>query len=538
MPSAFPRLRAALPCAAMVLLASGAIATPIAPAAVKKASARGDRLIGTDAPDVLRGGAGPDVLDGRGGADRIYGGAGADQIFADGYDRVDAGPGDDRVVLVAEAMSFQVACGAGRDRLTVKSAAPLSRQALRPMVSGCETVVLNVVTPPATTPAAAPPSAPAPAPAPAPTPTPTPTRDPTPTPDPTDPSPPAPSTPANVFVSAAGSDAGACTATAPCRSLSRAYSVAKAGDVVEVTAGTYDAQAVPSGTKAVTFRGAAGAKLRELDNSADNVTFDGIEVDANFAAVSGFENQGADNVTFKNGRIGNVTDEKGALISGANFTFDNVVFHDIVLRTDGVHLECVYAIGVPGMRVLNSTFRDCAVMDLFFTYGDWWSPLPPGYGNVTLENNVFEHSEMESNAGWHYYSLYVAHTGPQSQGWGGFSGWTVRNNTFELSANIDKTSASGSRWVGNLGDWNCVPGVTYSHNVGMKCAASDKQVSPATSSATVTAALGWLAPLTHDFHLGVASPAIGAGDPFDHPATDRDGNPRGAAPDAGAYERG
>ena len=41
----------------------------------------------------------------------------------------------------------------------------------------------------------------------------------------------------------------------------------------------YPAQMVPGGTKAVTFRGRPGAKLRQLENNAANVTFDGLEVD-------------------------------------------------------------------------------------------------------------------------------------------------------------------------------------------------------------------------------------------------------------------
>ena len=50
------------------------------------------------------------------------------------------------------------------------------------------------------------------------------------------------------------------------------------------------------------------------------------------ATTAAFENHGApgaDNVTFKNASIGNVIDEKGAFVSGSNFTFDNVVFHDV-----------------------------------------------------------------------------------------------------------------------------------------------------------------------------------------------------------------
>lgn len=337
-------------------------------------------------------------------------------------------------------------------------------------------------------------------------------------------------------VSAGGADSAVCSQASPCATLARAYATAVAGDVVHVAAGLYPAQRVPAGTKAVTFRGAAGARLRELDNFADNVTFDGIEVDAQFAKVSGFENHGAANVTFQNGRIGNVTDEKGAVVSGTNFTFDNVVFHDVRLIDPNVHNECVYAIVVPGMTVRNSTFQACATMDLFFTYGDWWTPLPPAYGGVTLENNVFAHSMMEqSDPSWHYYSLSVGNT---AHGGGTLKDWTVRNNTFEIPAAVSRESSSGSRWVGNLGSWDCVAGVEYRHNVGTRCSSTDKAITPAASTRTRVAPFGWVDPALNDFRLRAGSTAIGAADPGDAPATDRDGHPRDSRPDAGAYEFG
>jgi hypothetical protein len=198
-------------------------------------------------------------------------------------------------------------------------------------------------------------------------------------------------------------------------------------------------------------------------------------------------------------------------------------------------MECVYAIGVPGFTIRNSTFRDCAIMDLLFTYGSWWSPLPPSYGNVTIENNVFVHAEMENNAGWHYYSLYVGAIGPEGTATP-MNGWVVRNNTFEQTARVAPESAAGSRWVGNLGAWDCVPGMQYGYNVGKKCGASDKPVSPASSSGTVAAALGWVNPGAYDFHLTPGSPAINAADPNDHPPLDREGLVRDGTPDAGAYE--
>ena len=133
-----------------------------------------------------------------------------------------------------------------------------------------------------------------------------------------------------------------------------------------------------------------GTRFRQLYSNFDNIVFDGLDIDAGRAKTSGgaaFESHG-DNATFKNGSIGNVTDEKGALISGSNFTFDNVLFHDVRLATAGVHNECVYAIVVPGFTIRNSTFRNCVTMDLAFTYGSWWNPLPPQYGNVTIEEQL------------------------------------------------------------------------------------------------------------------------------------------------------
>ena len=327
-------------------------------------------------------------------------------------------------------------------------------------------------------------------------------------------------------------DSGNCLGS-PCGSFGYAYAQSAGGDLVRVAPGAYPPQVVPAGSKAVVFKGTGLPKLRQLDNAASNVVFDGLEVDGAFAKALTFHNSG-DNAGFKNGRIGNVTDEKGALVSGTNFTFDNVVFHDVRVTDPLVHNECLYAIVVPGITVRRSLFHDCATMDIFFTYGSWWSPLPPPYGKVTLENNVFGHTYKDDGT-WHYYSLYVANT---ANGGGTLDGWTVRNNTFEIPASIEHGATGGSRWVGNLGSWNCVAGMRYSHNVGKKCAASDKTVSPAVSSAAAIAPLGWIDPGAFNFRLRAGAPAINAADPNDHPALDRDGFARDARPDAGAHEFG
>ena len=87
--------------------------------------------------------------------------------------------------------------------------------------------------------------------------------------------------------------------------------------------------------------------------------------------------------------------------------------------------------------------------------------------------------------------------------------------------------------------------MTFRYNVGNKCSATDKAVSPASScgpgscSNPVTAPYGWLNPANHDFHITAGSPAINAGDPTNFPSTDKDGKARNiGAPDAGAYEFG
>jgi hypothetical protein len=247
-----------------------------------------------------------------------------------------------------------------------------------------------------------------------------------------------------------------------CASFAAAYSAASSGDTVGVT-GTLGPQLFAggpgasqgAGTKTITFRGSAGNLIGQVHSGSPNINYDGLNLDAGGTQTSGavFENGGGDYNSFRNGSIGNVRDEKAALVDGDHFTFDNVRFHDAVLKTDGVHMECVYAIVVPNMAVRNSSFSNCSTMDLYFTYGDWWSPLPPPYGNVTVENNQFSHSTCSGcagvPAGWHYYGLVIGSTASPAPG--PISGWTVRNNWFEQEVGgYDNRSISGT-FCGNTG---------------------------------------------------------------------------------------
>jgi hypothetical protein len=343
-------------------------------------------------------------------------------------------------------------------------------------------------------------------------------------------------------VAPTGSDAGDCTEQAPCASFARAYDVAHSGDVVEVAAGVLGPQKVPEGDKRLTFHGAPGNAVRQLLNDASNVTFDGIDVDAGATTPNGaaFEDHGNTGVTFRHGRIGNVVDQKGALLGGQvapdslHLVLDDVEFHDVVQRTAGVHNECVFSQS-PGVTIRNSTFRDCATMDLSVNRGDWWGQRP--YGGVTLENNVFGHSV--NGGGWHYYGL----------AWfvGAFRGARVVNNTFENAVLIDRANIGDGPysgvWANNIGGgWGCLAGVTFRGNVGERCDRSDVAVSPLSSCRPpacrpgVTMPVGWAGAAGGDFRLTPGSPAIGAGDPAYAPARDSAGTLRGKRPDAGALQ--
>lgn len=270
--------------------------------------------------------------------------------------------------------------------------------------------------------------------------------------------PPAVSSGANLWVDTNG---GSCTRTATlgsysdtmaCPSFATAYAAAQSGDAIGVVSGNYGNQFFAggylsdqgSGSKVLTFQGQPGNKIRAIHFGSPNLTFDGIDVDAGGEKTSGgaaFENGGAA-FTFKNGRIGNVVDEKGALVTESGIVFDNVTFHDVVLQTEGVHNECMFAAVPEGMIVRNSTFTNCAVMDIFFVYPDWWSPLPPPYGNVTLDGNTFGHPEGT-------YTLYIGKIGTSIASSAPVTGWKVRNNRFEGPINSDAPYGSANIFCGN-----------------------------------------------------------------------------------------
>jgi hypothetical protein len=346
------------------------------------------------------------------------------------------------------------------------------------------------------------------------------------------------------LVAPGGSDGSDCL-VAPCASIHRAYSVAAAGDVITVAPGSYGDQEVPGGNKAVTVQGLPGNKIRQLKSDADNITFDGLDLDAGGGKTTGavFEHGGAFNVTLKNSRVGNVVDEKGAMLAGnsnpspTNLVIDNVDFHDVVASNSSVHNECIMSHS-PGITIRNSTFRNCATMDISLGRGDWWGQPP--YGNVVLENNVFGHSINGAN-GWHYFGL----------AWfvGKFENARVVNNTFENQVRMEGQHVGSGPysgvWANNIGGgWACLAGVTYRNNVGKVCHSSDRAVNPSNSCGPPACPslrimpVGWVNPAAFDFSLLPTSPAVNTGSPEYATATDKRGLPRDSRPDVGAFEQG
>ena len=158
--------------------------------------------------------------------------------------------------------------------------------------------------------------------------------------------------------------------------------------------------------------GGGGVKLRKLDNYASNITFDRLDVDAGGGTPNGgvFENHGDPggvNVTVKQhpDRQRRRSEGRGAGRVDEHASDARRVRPRHVPRRRAAHRRrpqrCVFS-ETPGLVIRNSSFRNCATMDLFVLRGDWWGQPP--YGSITLVNNVFGHSV--NGGGWHYYGLY------------------------------------------------------------------------------------------------------------------------------------
>ena len=122
-----------------------------------------------------------------------------------------------------------------------------------------------------------------------------------------------------------------------------------------------------------------GERVRLVHSGSPNLTYDGLNLDAGGGTPTGavFENGGGDEQHLPQ-RLDRQRrrPEGGARRRRATSPSTTCASTTPSCSTDGVHMECLYAIVVPDMTIRNSSFSNCAVMDILFTYGDWWSPLP------------------------------------------------------------------------------------------------------------------------------------------------------------------
>jgi hypothetical protein len=364
---------------------------------------------------------------------------------------------------------------------------------------------------------------------------------------------------ATVFLSPSGSDSSACTNTAPCRTFDRAYRVAGSGDTVELAAGSYADQwlnydASKTSAADVVFRPAAGTHpvvgfvdlgQWNTDLGARHVTFQDLTIDgftANRAQDVTFRNvtmhgnfwtNGSDDVSIIGGSVGGTSDGShpdvqvwrgpgGATDTSERILIDGVRFHDVTVASASDHVECLQVSDVRAITIRNSHFGpNCDTFDLHIQKHE------DTIRDVLVENNTFDPATDSCDCVPVYYGLSVRD---------GIN-VTIRNNSSAFPW-IAADSGSSSNWkvVNNIlvKDFCHEEFIAYSHNVWISspyrdngtCGAGDKFVSSAGFAGA------------SDYRLANGSPAVDAGDPASYPVKDMTGaaRPRGAGPDAGAYE--
>lgn len=239
-----------------------------------------------------------------------------------------------------------------------------------------------------------------------------------------------------------GSDSTACTQAAPCRSLDRAYTVAKCGDSVSLTGGNYGSQDIDAPEKEcssyITFTPAAGAVVQTpnieissgdwiklLGNRTNwlmrdngsitsasgfymNPTGTGMAEPVDHVWVEGLDFEtfllrGADDVTFKNNDIGpgktNHFDEKLWVSVGhngnsyvgnysTNLVLDGNMIHGFTRDacvSSGCHVECWTGEG-ENFRFVNNQFIDCDIFGIIL--GDDGGFSTKGTQNVIEDNTI------------------------------------------------------------------------------------------------------------------------------------------------------
>jgi hypothetical protein len=347
---------------------------------------------------------------------------------------------------------------------------------------------------------------------------------------------------ADVYVSPAGSDESSCTRRLPCRTLERAWRVARPSEIVELAAGTYPAAslaAIDKGSRArVLFRAAAGtepfvdgrlavygshlelrgfrARSWYVRAPASDLVLRSIDVGI-FAIIS------ASDVAVIGGDVG--PHENGDPIVGqyggpppSRILFDGVRFHDFVKTDPDAHTECLQFTAGVDVTIRNSRFLRCS------DHGILVKPDQGPIRRFLIENNWFART-LEG-----YYAVRLAPVTGRT-----CMDVLVRNNS-ALQEMYSDCEARDVRFVSNIQPvmraYACRTrnGAVWDWNVygsGIRCGAND-----------LVAATGFRDAERFDLHLVPGAAAIGRGDPSSLPAFDIDGDSRPLGrPDAGADER-
>ena len=363
------------------------------------------------------------------------------------------------------------------------------------------------------------------------------------------------------FVAVNGSDSGPCTRAAPCATFRRAYTLARRGEVVEVTGGVYGRQVIgPDTTKdtgegVVAFRSAPSGSVTvaglTVAAGATHVAFQDMEFVDGWEVGPSDGGAPAQDVTFRNvrGRLFSILNAVGVRVIGGaygpsvndhpqvkvwnpgdryaptNILIQGVTFHGFVRSNPEVHTECLQIYAGIGVTIRGNRFRNCDGTGSLTISSEFGTAI----SDFLIENNIFEAGDGTDEP---YYDVQLELCGQHM---------VMRYNSFVKGIALNNCSDRANGELSLIANYGPASGamcgsggVTYSYNVwvgadAQKCASTDR----------VSHRLQYVDPNGHDLHLAQGATAVNAGDPANFPRRDFDGDLRATdgRPDAGADER-
>jgi hypothetical protein len=321
---------------------------------------------------------------------------------------------------------------------------------------------------------------------------------------------------ATLYTSGSGSDATGCTQAAPCRTVSRANTVAAAGDVVMMSPATYGAvstyqvfskagvrwQGVGTGENRPVLKGA------QQINSGTGISLDNVIVDGPTGPLGQNGCNGEEGLLWINAPNATVTHTElrhamahfAVYVTGTGELIDSNYIHDTGCPADPNRDHGIYF--NDGTGTISNNWIDAAVA--------WCIQLYPGPDGVVVKHNT------------------LTRCGRGGIILGGAAHSRIANNVID---------GNGTSHVDGYGIY-CYQGGsdnTADHNVGWGNYGGDL-LKASGCNLTSTNYLHADPLLTDWLHLGAGSPAVGFASPLWATALDVDGDTRDSTPDAGADE--